>query len=118
MFFNKKYERTGSLFEGRFKATHIDSDQYLKYLFSYIHLNPVKLIDPLWKEFGVQDRNRTKKYLSKYVYSSYLDYQGVRREEGVVLDSGQFPEYFNKPTEFDLFIDEWLEFIKIQGPPL
>ena len=39
MYFNKKHHRTGSLFEGRFKSEHVDSDNYLKYLFSYIHLN-------------------------------------------------------------------------------
>ena len=38
MYFNKKYERTGVLFEGKFKARHADSDEYLKYLFAYIHL--------------------------------------------------------------------------------
>lgn len=41
MYFNTKYERTGSLFEGKFKAEHLDSDRYLKYIFAYIHLNPI-----------------------------------------------------------------------------
>jgi len=42
MYFNKRYERTGRLFEGTFKSVHADSDEYLKYLFAYIHLNPIK----------------------------------------------------------------------------
>src|SRR3989344_979129 len=49
MYFNKKYKRTGCLFEGKFKSQHVDTDEYLKYLFSYIHLNPVKLIQEDWK---------------------------------------------------------------------
>ena len=44
MYFNKKYHRTGSLFEGKFKSVHVNDDIQAKYLFSYIHLNPVKLI--------------------------------------------------------------------------
>ena len=32
MYYNKKYKRTGALFEGKFKSTHVDSDIYLKYL--------------------------------------------------------------------------------------
>ena len=44
MYYNKKYNRTGSLFEGKFKAQHLNKDSYLKYIFSYIHLNPIKLI--------------------------------------------------------------------------
>ncbi len=45
MYYNEKYKRTGSLFEGKFKSEHIEDDKYLKYIFSYIHLNPIKLIE-------------------------------------------------------------------------
>src|SRR3989344_9198885 len=37
MYYNKKYERVGALFEGKFKSEHANNDRYLKYLFSYIH---------------------------------------------------------------------------------
>ena len=110
MYFNKKNDRTGRLFEGPFKATHVDSDEYLKYLLSYIHLNPVKIIDPLWKENGVTDRTRAKSYLSKYFYSSYLDYLGHVRQEGKILNRGDFPDYFEGLKEFEQFIDEWLSY--------
>ena len=33
MYYNKKYKRTGSLFEGKFKAQHLSYDVYLKYIF-------------------------------------------------------------------------------------
>ena len=52
MYFNRKYKRTGALFVGAFKSQHANSDEYLKYLYAYIHLNPVKLIDSTWKEEG------------------------------------------------------------------
>ncbi len=110
MFFNKKHERTGSLFENRFKAKHIDTDEYLKYLFSYIHLNPIKFIDNKWKENGIRDRYEAKKYLREYISSSYLDYMGVKREENVILNYDSFPDYFNDKIDFDDFIDEWLMF--------
>lgn len=41
-YFNKKYERTGTLWEGRYKATLIDSEQYLLICSRYIELNPVR----------------------------------------------------------------------------
>lgn len=110
MYFNKKSERTGKLFEGRFKATHADSDEYLKYLFSYIHLNPVKIIDPKWKENGITDREKAKQYLANYPYSSYLDYMEQGREEGVILNKTAFPEYFEDINEFSQTINEWLSF--------
>lgn len=39
MFFNNKYERSGSLFQGKFKAVHIDSNEYLLHVSSYVNLN-------------------------------------------------------------------------------
>lgn len=41
MYFNKRYERVGPLFQGRFKAKNIDKDEYLTHLSRYIHLNPL-----------------------------------------------------------------------------
>ena len=56
MYYNKKYEHTGGLFEGKFKSEHAGSDKYLKYLFSYINLNPVKLIQKDWKKEGIKNK--------------------------------------------------------------
>jgi len=41
-FFNNKYELSGSIFETTYKASMIDSDQYLIHISRYIHLNPDK----------------------------------------------------------------------------
>ena len=39
-YYNRKYERIGPLFQGRYKASLIDSDTYLQHISRYIHLNP------------------------------------------------------------------------------
>ena len=41
-FINRKYQRTGHLFQGRYKALLIDADSYLLELIRYLHLNPVR----------------------------------------------------------------------------
>jgi len=110
MYFNKRYERTGKLFEGKFKAEHVDNDDYLKYLFAYIHLNPIKIIDSKWKENGIADFEKAKKYLSEYNYSSCLDYMGTIREENKIINKSVFPDYFENFKDFDNFINEWLSF--------
>lgn len=112
MYFNKKNERTGGLFESRFKAEHADNDEYLKYLFAYIHLNPVKLIESNWKEVGIKNKNRVKKYLKEYKYSSYADYLGEDREEKIILNKEVFPEYFEEFKDFERFIDGWIDYNK------
>ena len=40
--YNKRYAHSGTLFEGRYKAKHVNSDPYLRHLCRYIHANPVK----------------------------------------------------------------------------
>jgi hypothetical protein len=39
MYFNQKYERSGSLFQGKFKSKLIDTDQYLKHILAYVRYN-------------------------------------------------------------------------------
>lgn len=41
-YFNRTYRRTGTLWEGRYKATVIDTDQYFLACSRYIELNPVR----------------------------------------------------------------------------
>jgi putative transposase len=110
MYFNKKNDRSGALFESRFKAKYVDTDEYLKYLFAYIHLNPVKIIDPLWKENGIKNRAAAQEYLKNYEHSSYFDYQGVARLEAKIINREAGPEYFITAKDFDDFVNDWLTF--------
>jgi REP element-mobilizing transposase RayT len=53
--FNKKHDRVGHLFQGRYKAILVDKDAYLSELIRYIHLNPVRaeiVIDPVNYRFS------------------------------------------------------------------
>lgn len=42
-YYNANQRRVGPLYQGRFKAILVQADEYLHYLSSYIHLNPVKI---------------------------------------------------------------------------
>ena len=109
MYFNTKYERTGSLFEGTFKAHHADTDRYLKYLFSYIHLNPVKRIEPDWKTNLRTDSKKIFDYVNTYAYSSFQDYKNERKES-IILQKNVFPEYFETKAEVNKSLIEWLSY--------
>lgn len=108
MYFNKKYGRTGKLFEGVFKSVHVSDDNHAKYLFSYIHLNPVKLIDPQWKERGLSNEKKTLQFLDEYSWSSYHDYRGKNRPESKIIFTKDFPDYFSNKKTFDYEIFDWL----------
>jgi len=60
---NKHQKRIGHLFQGRYKAILIDSDQYLLELIRYIHLNPV--------------RSKLVKNATEYPWSSHSTYLGL-----------------------------------------
>ncbi len=83
-YFNKKYERVGSLFQGRFKALHINNDEYLTHLSRYIHINSVELVEPDWKETGVKDLQKVLNFLESYRWSSCMDYIGKKNFPSVI----------------------------------
>jgi len=60
-YFNKRYDRVGPLFQGRYNAVLITNKKYLLHLGRYIHLNPQEII-------------ANKQSLSSYPWSSYQAY--------------------------------------------
>ncbi len=109
-YFNAKYKRTGGLFEGKFKSVHIKKDNQAKYLFSYIHLNPIKLIDSTWKEKGIKNIKEAVEFLRKYEWGSYKDYIDNNRNEIKILDVLVFPKYFSNIEDFNKEILTWLKY--------
>lgn len=69
-YFGIKYQRKGSLFEGRFKATRIETDEQLLHVSRYIHLNP-------YSSYLVKDFEE----LLKYPFSSLPEYLGNVSED-------------------------------------
>jgi putative transposase len=113
MYFNVKNGRTGSLFQGPFRSVLASRDEYLKYLYSYIHLNRVKILDPKWKSQGIKNLKDTLGYVSNFKYSSYRDYDGVERIQKKILDTVAFPNYFSaRPMKSEII--EWLEFNPVE----
>lgn len=96
MYFNRRYKRVGHLFQSRYKAVLVDSDEYLLHLSRYIHLNPNDL---------------TGTVPVKYPYSSLPYYFGMKSAKWVkpkeVLDcfdkteeSKQFGKRYGSYKEF------------------
>lgn len=48
MYFNKRYNRVGPIWQQRYRAVQIDSDEYLLTISSYIHLNPDNYLNWQW----------------------------------------------------------------------
>lgn len=110
MYFNIKNDRSGALFQGTFKAKHIDKDEYFQYLISYIHLNPVKLFESTWKKTGITDKKAAEIFLREYPYSSYIDYCGEKRSENILLNKDVLPEYCESVKDFKAMTDIWFSF--------
>jgi len=78
LYYNKKYERKGHLFQGKFQAILIKNNEQLKSVFVYIHTNPVAIIYSNWKERGIKNAKRAINHLENYRWSSYSDYLGKK----------------------------------------
>ncbi len=105
MYFNIKYERVGAVFQGRFKAKLVDSDEYLLHVSRYIHINPIEIVQDY-----AQGRALSVE-LGKYPWSSYGEYLKSGPEN--LCDLSIIQNYFsNSPlrgkTTYRSFINEYL----------
>lgn len=82
--YNAKYARTGSLFQGRFKTSLIDSEQYFMLCSRYIETNPV--------------RTQVAAELLDYPWSSYPHHAGVRPDP-VITDHALYWALGNTPFQ-------------------
>ena len=114
MYFNKKYGRTGTLFEGVFKSSYCTGDVYLKYLYSYIHLNPAKQIDKNWRHSNSERKSKLLEYVSNYKYSSLQEYLF----NFYIINPKPFPEYFANAAEHKRELFEWLSYGDTQEFPV
>jgi putative transposase len=71
---NSKYNKSGHLFQGRYKARLTETELYKNELSRYIHLNPVKIMS--LKNTPLME---LKKHLRYYKWSSYPVYLGVAK---------------------------------------
>jgi putative transposase len=83
-YFNHKYERTGTLWQGRYRATVIDSERYLMMCSRYIELNPVRA--------GIAQT------VGDYPWSSYQHHVGIKSDP-IVTDHPLYWSLGNTPFD-------------------
>lgn len=112
-YFNRKYDRVGSLFQGPFKATQAEQQGYFIYIPYYIHLNPLKIIEPKWKDGKFNDFDKAINFLESYRWSSYLDYIGKKNFPSLI-NKRFLSGFFEKPENHRQEMINWLKNISLE----
>jgi putative transposase len=76
MYFNKRYDRVGKLFQGHYKACLVDNEEYLLHLSRYIHLNPQEFTDDLLNAHSSYPeylRKRKSSWIKPEIILSFFD---------------------------------------------
>lgn len=89
-YFNTRYERSGPLFESRFKAVLVENEEQLIHLSRYIHLNPY-----------TSAIVRKKKALLTYPWSSLPEYLGHTKG---FCNPGTVISMFKSPNRYKQFV--------------
>ncbi len=113
--FNRRWRRSGHLFQGRFKAQLVEADSYAQELLRYVHLNPVRPRDKQAPVPGERlEALRSYRWSSHRVYAgiegapawlsaSWLAYFGTHRAEAqegyVAFVRAAFGEVLRSPWE-------------------
>jgi putative transposase len=104
MYFNDKYQRTGSLFEGTYKAKAATSENHLKYLLALTHLAPAQLFNRNWQEDDIFALEKLSGELTDYRYSSIGEYTEGKH---IITSPNYFPRYFGRAKTMDTYIRYW-----------
>jgi putative transposase len=108
MYFNIRHERKGALFGGLFKSKLIGvNDNYMRHLFGYLHINPLEIEFPNWKEQFNKSQGNMRKFIESYRYSSFLDFIGKDRIEKNLIRIENFPNYFKDSRSFQDFVENY-----------
>ena len=87
-YFNHKYGRTGTIWEGRFKASSIDSEGYLLACYRYIEMNPVRAgmvespKDYRWSSYGANALGHKDAMVTPHVLYQKLGRTDAQRQAG------------------------------------
>ena len=107
-YFNIKYQRVGSLFQGRFKSVLIEDESQFLYIPYYIHLNPLGIIFPDWRDKGIKNYKEAINFLDAYKWSSHADYRG-KSDFSLILNKNIIGEIFE---DADSYSEGFYDFIK------
>lgn len=83
-YFNNRYERSGALWQGKYRKVRIKRDAHFLYIPFYIHLNPLDYMIPEWRKGETRNTSKALKSLLEYRWSSHLDYVGVRNFPSII----------------------------------
>ncbi|MFA5360632.1 MAG: transposase [Candidatus Paceibacterota bacterium] len=112
-YFNARYERKGALFEGRYKKVMVEHEAHFIHLSYYIHLNPLDLIAPEWRERKLNDFVKAIKFLDLYRWSSHLDYLGKKNFPSVTQRDFLL-NFFGGQQEYKDDITDWLRKLSME----
>ena len=108
-YFNKKYSRKGHVFQNGFLSVPIKTDEQLKTVFAYIHVNAVSLIEPRWKERGVRNTNKAMQFIKEYKWSSFSDYLG-KQNFSSVTDRKFMSETMGGEKACEKFVEDYIKY--------
>ena len=105
-YFNEKHDRSGSLYEGAFKAVEIKKDNHFKHLPRYIHLNALDNTSMNWREGVISDWGKADSYLDSYEWSSHHVYKG-RNQMLPIVDLKIQNELHPSVDDYEHYLQSW-----------
>ena len=107
-YFNQRHERSGVLFQGKFKSVLVSGDSQFNFLPLYIHANPLDKKFKGWREKEMENPKQAIEFLKKYRWSSFLDYVGIKNFPSVTQRE-LLLEYFGGERNVEKMFEQWLK---------
>lgn len=93
-YFNEKYERSGALFQGKFKSKHANTDQYFKLLFCYVSFNfkihnlsteKKRFIDSSAKEYESKKYTYVSEKEARLIFEIFGNFKKIKKYASEII---------------------------------
>lgn len=104
---NAKYDGSGVLFQGPYRAKVVDDDRHFQHLAVYINIKNVLEMYPDGLKAAVKNLDDAYAWAVRYPFSSTADFAGERKSS--IIDHALLQSLFASPVDFRLAAEDFLK---------
>jgi putative transposase len=104
-YFNARSTNRGVIFESRYKAVHIKTDEQFIHITRYVHLNPYDHHDYAWRDGKARSKDAVDQILQAYQWSSCRHYFGL--ENNPLVKADRILACFDGSQDYKNFVLSW-----------
>ena len=111
-YYNQKYATSGNVFEGRYRAKIVDTNEYLSYVSAYIQGKNILELYPRGLGVAMKELDKAFQWAIDYPFGSLGNYAGARNFP--IIEKSVLGSMFSAPGSYQKFAKECVEGMNLE----